>query len=155
MRIGGDGFETKVIDNILWIKSDYGMEGYINSGNKTIDGWFCTQDVVEVDNDFFKILGRETDLINVAGQKVYPSEIEDVLITLDNVQDVAVYGEPHAVLGNIIVARFNLIEEETQISLKSRSRKFCKNKLQSFKIPIKYLIVDYPLHSSRQKKIRK
>ena len=155
MRIGGEGFETKVIDNVLWIKSDYGMEGYINAGDKTVDGWFCTQDVVEVDNDYFKILGRETDLINVAGQKVYPSEIEDVLVTLDNVQDVAVYGEPHAVLGSIVVAKFNLIKEESQISLKSRSRKFCKDRLQSFKIPIKYLIVDYPLHSSRQKKLRK
>lgn len=47
---------------------------------------------MEVDGEWFKILGRVTDLINVAGQKVYPAEVEDVILQLPNVTDVVVKG---------------------------------------------------------------
>ena len=97
VRVGGDGFQTRVVDGILWIKSSYAMIGYLNAPSDfDEDGWFNTHDQVEVDGDYFRILGRETDLINIGGQKVYPAEIESIILELDNIEDVAIFGEKHA-----------------------------------------------------------
>jgi len=110
---------------------------------------------VEVDGDYFRILGRVTDLINVAGQKVYPSEVESVILEMDNVQDVAVYGEKHALLGNIVVAKIVVDQPETAESLKKRIRHECLAHLAPFKVPAKVVLTEGPLHSARQKKIRR
>ena len=44
--------------------------------------------------DYLRILGRESDIINVGGEKVYAAEVESVLLEMDGVQDVAVAGRP-------------------------------------------------------------
>ena len=155
VKIGGEGFKTKVIDDILWIKSDYSMVGYLNAPNPfDSEGWFNTQDRVEVDGDYFKILGRVTDLMNIGGQKVYPSEIEDLILTMDNIEDVAVFSEKNNLLGNMIVAEVVLKEPESLDLLKKRIRKDCAKKLAPFKIPSKVIIADRNLYSARHKKIR-
>jgi acyl-CoA synthetase (AMP-forming)/AMP-acid ligase II len=156
VQIGGEGFKTKVVDEILWIKSEYAMVGYLNAPSEfDADGWFNTKDRVEVDGDYFRILGRITDLINVGGQKVYPTEIEEVILALDNVLDVVVYGERHPLLGQIVVAKVALAEPEEVASLKMRIRKACLANLAPFKAPTKVLISEQALYSVRQKKIRK
>ena len=155
MRIGGEGFQTKVVDDILWIKSEYSMVGYLNApSNFDADGWFNTQDKVEVDGEYFRILGRVTDLINVGGQKVYPAEIEEAIMTVANIVDVAVYGEHNALLGQIIVARVALAEPEAVDSVKSRVRLACKAKLAAYKVPSKVVISDDALYTARYKKSR-
>lgn len=155
VRLGGEGFQTKVVNGVLWIKSLYAMVGYLNAPSEfDVDGWFNTQDQVEVDGDYFRILGRVTDLINVAGQKVYPAEVESVILELENVHDVAVFGEKHAMLGNIVVAKIVLTKPEVLESVKKRVRLACLSKLSSFKVPTKIILTDGTLHSSRQKKIR-
>jgi acyl-CoA synthetase (AMP-forming)/AMP-acid ligase II len=156
VRVGGDGFQTKVIDGILWIKSSYAMIGYLNAPSDfDEDGWFNTHDQVEVDGDYFKILGRETDLINIGGQKVYPAEIESIILELDNIEDVAIFGEKHALLGQIVVAKVLLQSTESLESIKKRIRAACIAKLNSFKVPSKVILVDSQLHNARQKKIRR
>ncbi len=156
VRIGGEGFQTKVVDDILWVKSDYAMVGYLNAPSEfDAEGWFNTQDRVEVDGDYFRILGRVTDLINVGGQKVYPAEIEEVILRLDNVSDVAVYGEPHPLLGNIVVANVLTQEPESVGDLKRRIRAACLAELTNYKVPAKVLIADGPLYTARQKKRRR
>lgn len=155
MRIGGDGFRTKVVDGVLWIQSDYAMLGYLNAESKfDADGWFNTQDRVEVDGDYFRVLGRVTDLINVGGQKVYPAEVEEVLMTLPNIVDAAVYGEAHNLLGQIVVARVVLAEAEAVDELKARLRQACRSRLAGYKIPAKVVVAQGALHSARYKKNR-
>ncbi len=155
VKLGGAGFETRVIDDILWIKSNFAMEGYINAKSEfNADGWFNTQDRVEVDGEYFKILGRTTDIINVGGQKVYPAEIENFLLQLDNVLDVSVYGEKSSMLGQMVVAKFQLKEYEPVNELKRRIRLACHGKISAYKIPSKVLISEVSLYSSRQKKVR-
>ena len=69
LTVGGEGFETRVADGMLWVRSAYAMIGYLNAPSEfDSDGWFNTQDMVEVDGDYLRILGRVTDLINVGGQ---------------------------------------------------------------------------------------
>lgn len=156
LEVGGDGFQTKVVDGVLWIKSDYAMVGYLNAPSPFDDeGWFNTQDRVEVDGDYLKILGRTTDLINVGGQKVYPAEIEDVLIGLDNIQDAAVFGERHPLVGNIVVAWVVLATPEDPEALRKRVRKACAAVLAPFKVPAKVLAVTADLYSPRLKKVRR
>jgi acyl-CoA synthetase (AMP-forming)/AMP-acid ligase II len=156
VKVGGEGFQTKVLDGILWIKSNYAMIGYLNAPSDfDSDGWFNTHDQVEVDGEYFRILGRETDLINVGGQKVYPAEIESVILELENIEDVAVFGEKHALLGQIVVAKILLRSPEELESVKKRIRVGCNSKLASYKTPTKVILVESQLHNSRQKKVRK
>jgi acyl-CoA synthetase (AMP-forming)/AMP-acid ligase II len=154
-KIGGKGFQTKIVDDILWIKSDFAMVGYLNAPSPfDADGWFNTQDRVEVDGDYVKILGRTTDLMNIGGQKVYPSEIEDVIIRLDNVEDVGVYSEENALLGSIVVARVVLRTPEDADALRKRVRTACRAELAPYKVPTKVLSADSDLYSKRLKKMR-
>jgi acyl-CoA synthetase (AMP-forming)/AMP-acid ligase II len=156
VRVGGEGFETKVVEGVLWVRSQYAMLGYLNAPSKfDAEGWFNTQDRVEVDGDFIKILGRVSDIINVGGQKVYPAEVEDVILAMDNVLEVAVMGEPHPLLGQIVVAKVALIAPEPADALKSRIRIACRAKLAPYKAPAKVLITEDTFHTSRQKKIRR
>ena len=156
VRVGGEGFETEVRDGILWIRSQYAMLGYLNApSNFDTEGWFNTQDRVEVDGDYIKILGRVTDIINVGGQKVYPAEVEDVILGLDNILDVAVIGEAHPLLGQIVVAKVALQAPEDPDALKRRIRVACRAALAAFKAPSKVIITEESLHTARQKKIRR
>lgn len=156
LRIGGQGFETDVRDDVLWIRSEFRMLGYLNAPSAfDDDGWFNTQDRVEVDGEWFKILGRTTDIINVAGQKVYPAEVEDVILELPNVSDVVVKGEKHNLLGQIVVAYVAVTESEPASELRARVRTQCSSKLANYKVPAKVLIMEDDMHSPRFKKIRK
>ncbi|MEO6280696.1 long-chain fatty acid--CoA ligase [Roseateles sp.] len=156
VRIGGSGFETQVRDGILWIRSDYRMVGYLNAPSGfDAEGWFNTQDRVEVDGEYFRILGRVTDLINVGGQKVYPAEVEDVILAQPNIADVVVVGEKHALLGQIVVAKVALHEPEALADLRLRIRKACLAKLTAYKVPAKVEMLDQEIYSARFKKMRR
>jgi acyl-CoA synthetase (AMP-forming)/AMP-acid ligase II len=156
VRIGGSGFETDVRGGILWIRSEYRMIGYLNAPSGfDADGWFNTQDQVDVDGDFFRILGRVTDLINVGGQKVYPAEVEDVILAQPNITDVVVTGEPHALLGYIVVAKVELAQPEPLDALRLRIRKACLAKLAAYKVPAKVIMLEQNIYSARFKKIRR
>jgi len=80
VKLGGEGYKTRIIDGVIQIKSNSAMLGYLNAPDPfTSDGWFITGDKVEVKGDYFKILGRESEIINVGGEKVYPIEVEEVI----------------------------------------------------------------------------
>jgi acyl-CoA synthetase (AMP-forming)/AMP-acid ligase II len=156
VRVGGEGFRTKVEDGILWIKSDYAMVGYLNAPSEfDAEGWFNTHDQVEVDGEYFRFLGRMTDIINIGGQKVYPSEIENVILSLDNIRDVAVFGEPNKLLGQMVVAKVQLQQSEPPDELKKRIRSACLSRLAAFKVPTKVIISEDTLYTVRQKKERR
>lgn len=156
VRVGGDGFQVQVRNNILWVKSSYAMIGYLNAPSDFDEqGWFNTHDQVEVDGEYIRILGRDTDLINVGGQKVYPAEIESAILELENIEDVTVYSEVNPILGQIVAARVTLHAPEDLRSLKARIKNYCKKKLAPYKVPTKVIISEETLYSVRQKKMRK
>ena len=57
-----------------------------------------------MDGDYLRILGRASELINVGGEKVYPAEVESVLLEHADVLDAAVVGKPDAVRGQIVAS---------------------------------------------------
>ncbi|MFV9504546.1 MAG: long-chain fatty acid--CoA ligase [Oscillochloridaceae bacterium umkhey_bin13] len=156
VKVGGEGFETKVVDGILWIRAQSAMLGYLNAPSPfDAEGWMNTQDVVEVDGEYLRILGRRSELINVGGQKVYPAEVESVLLQLPNVRAAIVVGEANPITGQIVTARLSLHEPEELGVLKRRVRSFCSERLAPYKIPVKIQIADHDLHSARFKTMRR
>jgi acyl-CoA synthetase (AMP-forming)/AMP-acid ligase II len=155
MRLDSDQFQVKVIDGILWMKAKTSMVGYLNAPSPfDEDGWTCTGDEVEVDDGWLKILGRQSDIINVGGEKVYPAEIEAVISQMDIVADVLVKGEPHPLLGQCVCAKVLPIQDSEPAILRKEVRRYCRQFLQPFKVPTKIEIVTQELTSARQKKIR-
>jgi long-chain acyl-CoA synthetase len=155
LKVGGEGFETKIVDGTLWIRARSAMLGYLNAHSPfDAEGWLNTGDAVEVDGEYIRILGRKSELINVGGLKVYPAEVEDVLAQMSNVNDVAVAAEPNQLTGQIVVARFNLATPESPADLKRRMREFCRERLASYKVPARIEITEQEQHSGRFKKMR-
>ena len=77
MRIGGEGVEWKVENDLLLIRSESRMLGYLNAPSPfDEEGWYQTNDLVEVDGDYIKIVGRNNDVVNVGGLKFLLSEVE-------------------------------------------------------------------------------
>lgn len=131
------------------------MLGYLNAATPfDDDGWFNTQDVVETDGEYVRVLGRRSEIINVGGEKVHPSEVESTLLAAGNVRDVTVAGRPSPVTGHVVVARVSLIEPEAPAALVARLRDFCTNRLERFKVPVHIEIDEGAHHSDRFKKAR-
>jgi long-chain acyl-CoA synthetase len=155
IHVGGEGFEVTVQDGTLRVRSPLAMLGYLDAPSPIdADGWLDTHDRVEQRGDAVLILGRDSDLINVGGEKVYPGEIESVLLEIPNVVDVTAYAHPSAVLGNVVAARFVLHAPEPLAELRQRVRAFCEPRLARYKIPIKIEIVDNIAVGDRYKKLR-
>jgi acyl-coenzyme A synthetase/AMP-(fatty) acid ligase len=156
VRVGGAGYETKVKDGTLWIKAQSAMMGYLNAPSPfDAEGWLNTGDMVEVQGEYVRFLGRATEIINVGGQKVYPAEVENVLMEIPNVRDVTVTSAPNPITGAIVVANFNLIEPEDFTAFKKRVREFCRGRLEPFKTPARMQIVENDQFSGRFKKMRR
>lgn len=154
MRVGGEGFETKIVDGRLFIRAQSAMRGYLNAPSPfDAEGFFDTGDMVERDGDWLRILGRATELINVGGNKVYPAEVENALLGLDNVEDVVVHGEHSPIVGQIVAAVVRLARPEEPAAFKARMRIFCRQKLAPYKVPAKVTFAE-GLHSPRFKKLR-
>jgi acyl-CoA synthetase (AMP-forming)/AMP-acid ligase II len=156
VKIGGQGFDIKVIDKILWVKSESAMVGYLNAPSPYDDeGWMCTGDQVEIDGDYLKILGRKSEMINVGGQKVFPQEVEAVIAEANNITNVTVFGVPHPLMGQLVHAKVSLNKPEARRELSERLRKFCQKRLTKYKIPVRFIIVsDETQRSARYKKVR-
>lgn len=155
VKIGGEGFETRIVDGLLEIKADSAMLGYLNAPSPfTEDGWFKTGDLVEVQGEYIKILGRKSEMINVGGLKVFPAEVENVLQQMENVEEVSVYGEKNPLTGSMVAAAIKLRVAEEPVAFRKRLREFCKGRLDSYKVPQRIQLIEDSLHSDRFKKIR-
>jgi len=156
MKIGGEGYDLRVADGLLEIKAKSAMLGYLNAASPfTEDGWFKTGDMVELKGEYIKILGRQSEIINVGGMKVYPTEIENIIQQMDGVGDVVVSGEYNLITGYIVKAKINLFTDETLSDFRLRMKEFCRERLDAYKIPQKIVITNEFLYSSRFKKMRK
>lgn len=157
MKIDDENLEYKIVDNELWLRSKTQILGYLNRSMEsfTNDGWFKTGDLVELDNEgFIKIIGRNKEIINVGGQKVLPSEVESVLLGMDEIEDCLVYGEQNAITGQSVSCDVVLKHGIDDSGFKILVRKFCKDKLDSFKIPTRVNVVQKTEFTERFKKSR-
>lgn len=157
MKIDDENLEYKIVNNELWLRSKTQILGYLNRSMEsfTNDGWFKTGDLVELDNEgFIKIIGRNKEIINVGGQKVLPSEVESVLLGMDEIEDCLVYGEQNAITGQSVSCDVVLKSGVEADGFKILVRKFCKDKLDNFKIPTRVNVVQKTEFTERFKKSR-
>lgn len=100
MAIGGEGVELKLVENVLFIKSETRMLGYLNADSPfDKDGWYNTKDIVEERNGLFSIVGRTSDTINFGGLKFMPSEVENVALAFPGIAFAKATGRPNPFTG--------------------------------------------------------
>lgn len=159
VKIGGEGFETRVVDGMLHIKAESAMLGYLNAPSPFMeDGWLNTGDAVEVNGEYLKILGRQSEIINVGGEKVYPAEVESVIQELATIGEVTVYGERNPITGNIVCARITPSAEFSDDQYKqliTEVKRHCRQRLESYKVPVRVTFTSEVQHTERYKKARR
>lgn len=101
-----------------------------------VNGFYESGDLIEwVDekSGIFRFKSRKNELINVGGYKINPGEVENLILSIEGVRQVLVYGKSNSVLGNVLCADVQLEEGVTLTELDIR--KNLENQLQDFKIP--------------------
>ncbi len=156
LKIEDPNTEYRIEKGELWLRSKTQIMGYLNSSMDrfTSDGWFRTGDLVEEKDGYIKIVGRNSDIINVGGEKVLPSEVESVLFQMSKIKDCIVYGESNPITGQMVVAKILYEENVKNAELKKTVVDFCKNKLARYKIPVKIVQMAYSEYTDRFKKKR-
>jgi len=119
----------------LIVRGDNVALGYLHDA-KTFqpfdDRVFITDDLVDVRGDGeIVITGRASELINTAGKKVNPREVEQVLLQIDGVREAKVYGEPAGARGDVVAAAVVASPDVTRESI----RTFCLAHLSPHKVP--------------------
>lgn len=111
-----------------------------------------TGDLGSVDeNGFIKILGRVQDTINVGGYLVVPTEVEAVIMELDYVKDVVVYGSTDQFSGQSVSVKI-VVDRDDVTS--NQILEYCSDKLSNYKLPRKIEFVKELETSRYGKKIR-
>jgi long-chain acyl-CoA synthetase len=106
------------------------------------DGWFRTGDLGRLDGDgVLFLVGRRKAVINFAGMKVFPAEVEAVLNLHPDVQESCVYGAPHPLFGQIPCARVVLRAGAGRVA-SAELREFCRRSLALHKVPKQFEQVD-------------
>lgn len=122
----------------LLIRSPQVMQGYYELPEETCktlrDGWLHTGDIARMDADgFFYLLGRIKEVIKVSGFQVWPREVEEVILHLEGVSEVAVAGIPHPARGEAVKA-WVVRKKSVDISAEEIIA-HCRKYLTGYKIP--------------------
>jgi len=97
-------------------------------------GWLYTGDIAKMDEEgYFTIVDRKKDLIDRAGYKVWPREVEEVLYEHPAIKEAAVIGIPDARTGETVKAF--VVLKEGQTATEDDIRSFCKERIASYKVP--------------------
>ena len=124
------------------IRGENVFSGYENNpeANETafVEGWFRTGDEGFIDLDgYVHLTGRLKEMINRAGEKIAPREIDRVLMMHPAVAEAVTFGFPHPTWGEEVAAAVVLHEPESEAAL----LKFCRQRLAEFKCPKKLYFV--------------
>jgi long-chain acyl-CoA synthetase len=139
MKVGGEGVETKVVDGVLQIFSQSRMLGYLNAPSPFYDGgWYDTKDVVEEKNGYYKVVGRSSDVINVAGLKFMASEVERIALGFPEVSFVTAFPRQNPITGQHVELKVQPTAEG-RID-KNEMMTYLKSKLQPHMVPKRVII---------------
>jgi len=139
-----DGKRSNVGTGEILLRAPHMMKEYWNRPEATAeaydDGWFCTGDIAEIDDEgFIFIKDRIKDMIISGGENIYPAEVENVILSHPCVTEVAVIGLPDEKWGEtvcaILVKNADEIDEQAIIE-------FCGEKLSRYKLPRKVIFTE-------------
>ncbi|MBC9732343.1 class I adenylate-forming enzyme family protein [Nocardioides marmotae] len=139
-----------------WFRGPNISRGYWNRQTDAFlpDGWFRSGDLCRQDEDgFVYIVDRIKDIVIKAGENVYCSEVEDAIFSHPAVQEVAVFGRPHELWGEEVVAvvqtKPGATLTEAEIGVHVRAQ------LAAFKVPTALFISEQPLPRNATGKVLK
>jgi acyl-CoA synthetase (AMP-forming)/AMP-acid ligase II len=126
----------------LLVRSTSMMAGYLDDEGNVLsvpdDGWFETGDLAQLAEGTIHLRGRDSEVINVAGMKVVPCEIEEVIRELAGVREVKVYAQAHHSGGQIVKAAVALEPGTTEDDIYAH----CQRQLVYYKRPQLVVRVD-------------
>jgi long-chain acyl-CoA synthetase len=136
MKVGGEGVETRTVNNVLHIRSKSRMLGYLNAPSPfDSSGWYNTKDIVDEKDEYYKVVGRTSDVINVGGLKFMPSEVECVALGFPGVSFVKAYPRENPITGQHLEL---IVQTKDNIPFDMDDFKMhLKNELQSYMVPKK------------------
>ncbi len=167
---GMDDAEIKVVDEQgvilaprqqgeLCIRGTCVTEGYLNKPEATKEafdgeGWFHSGDVAYVDAEGYAyIVDRIKDMINVGGEKVFPSEVEDMMLAHSKIKDLVIVGIPDDLKGEAPKAFIELREGE--VATEEEIRAYCKAKMAPYKVPVAVEFIEEVPRSASGKALRR
>ena len=129
----------------IWVQGPNVTPGYHNlpeaSAAVLVDGWYRTGDLARRNRyGHLTISGRIKELIIRGGENIYPAEVEDALLAVDEIEDAAVVGVPHEHLGEVAVAfvvpaQGRLLEHDDVL-------KRVGDRISHFKVPERLIEID-------------
>ncbi len=142
----------------IWLSGPHLFRGYWNKPEATaevlVDGWLRTGDLGRLDEDgFLYIEDRAKDMVLRGGENVYCAEVEAALYEHPAVYEAAVFGVPDERLGEEVAAAVYVRPEHTVEE--QELREFVGERIASFKVPSRLLLVDDPLPRNASGKILK
>jgi len=147
IKPGEIGEITAMGDNI--------MKGYYNDPEGTAvavrDGRYYTGDLATVDEDgYIYVVGRSKNIIKSGGYRISPNEIEDLILSLEEVSGCVVVGVPDDVMGEAVIAVVQSGGAERE-NVSAKIMSLCNTTLPSYKVPMGIEFIDeYPLNSSNK-----
>ena len=129
IRIKGDNVFLEYWDNATATKESFK------------DSWFCTGDVAVLEDGYYRIMGRSSvDIIKSGGYKLSALEIEGVLLTHDDIEEVAVIGVEDDTWGEAVTA---FVAVKAGASLEYEALKeWCDGRMSSYKIPKSLILIE-------------
>jgi acyl-CoA synthetase (AMP-forming)/AMP-acid ligase II len=145
--VGEDGNERlprevgELLTRLPGYQREYYKDAEATASTWTSDGWLRSGDLGYLDEDgFLYLVGRKKDLIVRGGHNVYPTDIESVILEHPGVQEAAVVGVPHDVLGEDIAA-FVVTKPGAAVG-GDELKEFCAHHLADYKRPRRVTFVD-------------
>jgi acyl-coenzyme A synthetase/AMP-(fatty) acid ligase len=139
-----DGVKLEPLDSgvepsLICVRSAAAGDGYFPVPNeaKLGDGCFVPDDLLARRKDGYAIVGRLSDVINVAGKKVSPAEVEAALLAFAGVREAAVFGVQSALRNEDVTAC--VVADETV--RESQLLEFCRRRLSGWQVPKRIFFV--------------
>jgi acyl-CoA synthetase (AMP-forming)/AMP-acid ligase II len=136
--------ETRVFDGTLHIRSCRTASGYISGELAGFDGFVDTGDLVQKRGDRYYFVGRKEGVINVGGQKVFPEEVEAVIVQHPAVRVARVWARQSPIVGAVVAADVVLRPDSAMNFAEVRTEvlQHCHSRLARWKVPATVRQVD-------------
>lgn len=135
-----DGVSLSIANDRLAVRSEAVTLGYLHDAATFVPfDTFTTDDLAHIDaGGEVSLTGRASELINTAGKKVNPREVEQVILQMDGVRQAKVYGTPAGARGEVVAVAIVASPDVTRDEV----REFCRARLSPHKVPRIVKLID-------------